>query len=235
MCDGTNWHCNFIGIPKLGHCHEDKKVMDGQGLEPPLTSDNHEGSKPETKTDSCTMGDTNGPELASSPMQVDTEKVNGECLSVPSVDDKCLSESKVDPAADFLGARDVGNAFDHSDVKQDSFNRNNLDCAKAADHNGCALEQLGVLNEDCIPMTRDTEICDDIVLNVDQMQGIPQNVKPMDLTRSTQESTVEALFPKADKRNNPLKSKHVRICHVFKSLFSASYGLDILLLIFTKL
>jgi len=65
-----------------------------------------------------------------------------ECLSVPSIDEKCMSESKADPAADSLGARDVGNSLVHADVKQDSFNRNNLYCAKAAEHNSCASEHL---------------------------------------------------------------------------------------------
>jgi hypothetical protein len=186
--------------------------LSGQGSELPLSSDNHDGSKPETVTDSCTMRDT--------------EDMNGGCLSKPSVDDKCSSESKVDPTTGSCGARDVGNALDHGDCKQDSIHGNNLGCAKATNQNGDS-EQLDVLNEGCIAVTHDNS-----VLNVDQMQIMPKDachVKPMDLTRSTQENAVEALTPKADKRNEPLKSKYVRICHVFKSLFLTNKGLDILL------
>ncbi|MCI34806.1 hypothetical protein A2U01_0056027, partial [Trifolium medium] len=92
MCDSSNCPYNILGIANLS----------GQGLELPLSSDNHEGSKPETVTDSCTMHDT--------------EEVNGECLSMPSVDDKCSSESKVDPTAGFCGASDVGNAVDQMQI-----------------------------------------------------------------------------------------------------------------------
>jgi hypothetical protein len=173
MCDRSNCPYNFLGIPKLS----------GQGLELPLSSDNHEGSKPEAVTESCTMHDT--------------EEVNDKCLSMSSVDDKSLSESKVDPTAGFCGARDVGKALDHGDCKQDSVHGNNLDCAK---HD--------VLNEEgCIAMTHDNS-----VLNVDQMQIMPKDachVKPMDFTKSTQENAIEALCPKADKRNESLKSKYV--------------------------
>ncbi|PNY06699.1 hypothetical protein L195_g003175 [Trifolium pratense] len=173
-----------FGIPKLS----------GQGLKLPLSSDNHEGSKPETVTDSCIMRDT--------------EEVNDECLSMPSVDlnDKCSSESKVDPTAGFCGARDVGNALDHGDYKQGSINGNNLDCDKATNQNSDS-EQLDVLNEGCTAMAHDN-----IVLSVDQMQIMPKDachVKPMDLTKSTQENAIEALCPKADTRNEPLKSKYV--------------------------
>ncbi|XP_058731747.1 uncharacterized protein LOC131603453 [Vicia villosa] len=163
-----------FGILNSGHCLKDKKVMDAPGLEFPLLSDNREASKPETMTDSCTLLDTNGPKLTSSPMQLNTAKVNGECLSRPSVDGETVSDSKVDPAAGFLGARDVGNA-------------------KATNHNSCASEQLGVLNKDSIPTTHDAEIYDTSILNIDQTQSVAKD-----------------MCPKADKSNEPLKSKHAR-------------------------
>ncbi|GAU48077.1 hypothetical protein TSUD_81370 [Trifolium subterraneum] len=180
-----------FGIPKLS----------GQGLELPLSSDNHKGSKPETMTDSCTMRDT--------------EEMNDECLSMPSVDDKCSSESKVNPTAGISGARDVGNALDHGDCKQDSIHGNNLDCTKATNQNGDS-DKLDVLTEGCITMTYDNS-----VLNIDQMQILPKdacNVKPMDLTKSTQENAIEALCPKADKRNEPLKSKYVHRPYLYGKL-----------------
>ncbi|XP_050895017.1 uncharacterized protein LOC127101605 [Lathyrus oleraceus] len=163
-----------FGILNSGHCLKDKKVMDAHGFECPLSSDSHdEASKPETMTDSFTMLDTNGPKLTSSPMQLDIAKVNGECLSGPSKDDECVSDSKADPAAGFLGARDVGNAG-------------------ATNHSSCVSEQLGVLNKDSIPATHDPELHDSSMLNVDQTESMSKDV-----------------CPKADKRNMPLKNKHV--------------------------
>lgn len=151
---------NFIGILNSGHCLKDKKVMDAHGFECPLSSDSHnEASKPETMTDSFTMLDTNGPKLTSSPMQLDIAKVNGECLSGPSKDDDCVSDSKADPAAGFLGARDVGNA-------------------RATSDSSCVSEQLGVLNKDSIPTTHDPELYDSSMFNVDQTESMSKDVCP---------------------------------------------------------
>ncbi|CAI8618551.1 unnamed protein product [Vicia faba] len=122
-----------FGMPNSGHCFKDKKVMDAQGFEFPLSSDNHEVSKPETNG---TVLDTNGPKLTPLPMQLDIAKVNG-----------------------FLGARDS------------------------------------------IPTTHNAEIYDTSVLNVDQT-----------------ESMVKVVCPKADKRNEPLKSKHVHIPYLHGKL-----------------
>ncbi|CAK8578448.1 unnamed protein product [Lathyrus sativus] len=159
-----------IGIPGSGHCLKDKKVMDAQGFEFPLSSDTHKASKPKTMTDSCTILDINGPKLTSSPMQLDIAKVNGECLSGSSKDDECVSDPKAVPAAGFLGARAVANA-------------------RTTNHNSCASEQLGVLKKDSIPTTNNSEIHD---TNADQMDSMSKDV-----------------CPKADKMNEPLKSKHV--------------------------
>lgn len=187
---------DFVGIPNSGHCLKIKKAMDEQRFEFPLASDNHEASKPETMTDSCTMLDTNGPKLLSSPMQLGIASVNVECLSGPSKDDECMSDSKVDPAAGFPGASDVGNA-------------------RATNHNSYASEQLGVLNKDSIPRIHDAEIYGTSVVNVHQSESMAKDV-----------------CPKADKNNEPLQSKHVRIWHLFKSLFSNDYRVDSLVLVF---
>lgn len=197
MCDGANWRNDFIGTPNLGHCQKDEKGMDGQEFKLPLSSQSHEASNRELKTDSCTVRDTTGTKLTSSPMRLDVEEASG-------------------PTSDFAGVKDVGNALHNDDFKQNSIHKNN---AKATNHSGCGSEQFDASNEDCILTTPDAKTCDNSVVNVDQLQSMPQDachVEPMDLTRSTHENAIEGVCPKADKRNDPLlKSKSVRICHVF--------------------
>ncbi|CAL0306323.1 unnamed protein product [Lupinus luteus] len=193
----------------------------------PLSSQNQEDSKCELKANNSTILDTcqsgasevdgliehvdelshgNGSKLQS-------REVTSECLSVPSLNDICLSESKAGPTADFHCVRDVANSLHSDDLKQGSNNKRNIDHDKAT-NNGCTLEQFGVLNEECILTTPpDAMICDNIEVNLSQLESMPQdvhNVKPMGLARSTPENSGEVFGLTADKIKDPVhKSKSV--------------------------
>ncbi|OIW19169.1 hypothetical protein TanjilG_13951 [Lupinus angustifolius] len=209
-----------FGTSKLGDCQKNEKgVNGGQEFQLPLSSQSQEGSKCELKADSCTILDTcqsgasecdaliahvdelyhdNGSKLQS-------REVTSECLSVSSLNDICLSESKV---------RDAGNSLHNDDFKQGSNNKRNLDHANATNHCGSMSEQFGVLNEECILTTPlDAMICDNLEVNLSQLQRMPQDVhhvKPMGLARSTPENSGEVFCVTADKRKDPVpKSKSV--------------------------
>ncbi|RDX72913.1 hypothetical protein CR513_47543, partial [Mucuna pruriens] len=205
------------GTPKLGFCQT-------------VEDDGHEASKAELKTDGCTMRGMNGSKLTSSryllesQMQLDSKEVTTECLlSVPPVEGKCLSESKVEAAADY-GVKDIGSDFPNDDLKQLSSQTNILDHAKASNHSACTSQEFGVLNEECIQTTPpDADIYDNSEVNVDQLGSRSQDgchVKPMDLTRSNQENAGERFCLKADKgKNSLIKSKSVPRQHLHRKLF----------------
>ncbi|TKY59935.1 hypothetical protein E2542_SST17030 [Spatholobus suberectus] len=209
------------GTPQLDFCRKDEE--DGQEFRLPLSSQSHEASKAELKTDGCTMLGTNGSELTSShysrelQMQLDMKEV-----TVPAVEDNCLSESKADSTADY-GVKDVGSDFPNDDFKQLSSHTNNLDCAKASNHSACTSQESGVLNEECILTTPDADIYDNSKVNVDQLESISQDdrhLKPVDLTRSTQENAGEGFCLKADKgKVSLLKNKSVPRQYLHRKLF----------------
>ena len=245
----ANWPNNFVGVPQLGHCQKDEKGIIGRESQLPLSSQSQEASKHELKTDSCSVRDTrqsgvsegdalvapvnalshgNWSKLTSShcsfesPMQLHAKEVTSECLSVPSIEDKCLSESRADSSADFHCVKEVGNALHNDDFKQDSKHNNNPNYAEATNHRGCTSEQFDVLNEEFVQTTPpDADIFDKPEVNkVGQLESDTldmYNVKAMDMSRSTQENGGEGFCLKTDKRKDSIpKSKSVRICHAFK-------------------
>ncbi|XP_027343266.1 uncharacterized protein LOC113855836 [Abrus precatorius] len=177
------------------------------------------------------MRGTNGSKLTSShillesPMQLDSKEVTNECLSMPPVDDQCLSESKADATADFCGVKDVGSALHNSDFMQCFSPVDNLDYGKSSNHSGCTSQQFGVLNEECMLTTPpDAEIYGNSKVNVDQLESTPHDVnncKPMELTKNTREKAGEGFCLKADKGKDSLNRQSVRGQHLHRKLFKA--------------
>ncbi|KAK7319001.1 hypothetical protein RJT34_03710 [Clitoria ternatea] len=215
------------GAPKFDRCQKGEEGVDRQELQLPLSSQSQEACKHGFKADSCTLHDANGSKLTSSqdlielPMQLDTKEVISECLSVPSVDDKCLDESKVDATVTFLDVKDVCIALPNDAVKQHFSHLASLDYTKSTDHNDC--KQLGVLNKECIPATPAADMHDNSEVNVDQLESMTQdgqNAKPMELSRSTQDKAGEGSSQKADKgKDSTPKSKPVPRQHLHRKLF----------------
>ncbi|XP_020204051.1 uncharacterized protein LOC109789498 isoform X2 [Cajanus cajan] len=202
---------------QLGFCLKDEE---NGGEFRPLSSPSEEASKAELKTDGCTMPGTNGSKLISphclheSDMLLDSKEVATECLSVSPVEDKCLSESKVDAAADY-GDKNVGCDLHDDDFKQLS--------KASSNHSACALLEFGVLNEECILTTPpDADIHDNSKGIVEQLESIShddRHVKPMDSTRSTQENAGEGFCQKTYRGKDSLSNKPVPRQHLHRKLF----------------
>ncbi|KAK7359328.1 hypothetical protein VNO77_01283 [Canavalia gladiata] len=195
------------GSPKLGFCQKDGG-MDGRESLLPLSSQSQDASKQELKTDSCSMGGTNGSKLTSS-----------HCLHESP---KCLSESKADATTEFQGIKDVGSALHNDEIKQYSSPMNILDCAKASNHSVCSSQQSAALNKERILTTPDAEMYDNLGVHEDQLESKPRDVhyvKTMDLTRSTQENAIEGFCPKSVTGKDSLRRKSVPGQHLHRKLF----------------
>ncbi|KAE9603022.1 hypothetical protein Lalb_Chr12g0205851 [Lupinus albus] len=218
-----------FGTSKSGYCQKNEKgVNGGQDFQLSLSCRSQEGTKCELKDDKCTVLDTchsgasegdtligHVDELSHGNWsKLQSREVTSECLSVSSLNDICLSESKAGPTADFHGVRDVENSMHNDDFKQGSNHKRNLDRAKAANHGGYTSEQFGVLNEGCIlTIPPDAVICNNPEVNLSQLESMPHDVhhvKPMGLARSTTENSGEVFYVTADKKKDPVrKSKSV--------------------------
>jgi len=124
-------------------------------------------------------------------------------------EEKCLSELKVNATADY-----AVNVF-RSGLPNDGFSQlschtNNLVCNEPSHNSACTPEEFGFLNEKCLLTTPPS---------ADIYDNSEVNVKPMDLTTSTQENAGERFCLKADKGKDSFKSKSVRICPLFLILF----------------
>ncbi|CAJ1938750.1 unnamed protein product [Sphenostylis stenocarpa] len=141
-------------------------------------------------------------------------RVQGKLFKAPEI--KCLSESKVDATADY-GVNAVGSDFPNDGSNQLSNHRNNIDCAVPS-YRACTSSEFGVFSEECILTTAP---------DADFYDNSEVNVKPMDLTRSTEVNAGERFCLKADLGKDSLEGKCVprQRLHskLFKTLGSVSY------------
>ncbi|KAK7346029.1 hypothetical protein VNO80_20542 [Phaseolus coccineus] len=124
-------------------------------------------------------------------------------------EEKCLSESKVNATADY-GVNIFRSDLPNDGFNQLSFHTNNLDCNEPSHNSACNPEEFGFLNEKCILTTPP---------NADIYDNSEVNIKPMNLTRSTQENAGQRFCLKADKGKDSFKIRSVPGQHLHKKLF----------------
>ncbi|CAL0329698.1 unnamed protein product [Lupinus luteus] len=229
-----------FGTSKMGYCQENEKGINGrQEFQLTLSSQSEkEGSNCDLKTDSRTILDTSQSEASEgdaviahidelshgNTSNLQTKEVTTECLSVPSLNNTCLSESKTGPNADFHGVNDGGHALLNDDFRHDSNPKSNLCHALPTNHGGHNSEQFAVLNEDCILRTPpDVVIRDNRKVNLCQLESMPQglhHVNRMGLT-SIPENAADYFVTSGERKDSASKSKSVPGTNLKKKLFKA--------------